>query len=105
MYSYGSGLASAMFSIRVVKDVSPSSPLRRLLASVEDVPSRLKSRSEILPEDFVKTLEIREKAYHASSYTPVGSLQSLFPGSFYLENVDKMFRRTYSRKSKVESSE
>jgi hydroxymethylglutaryl-CoA synthase len=94
-----------MFSLRVGKDISPGSPLRRILASVEDVPSRLAARCEVLPQDFVETLEIREKVYHANTYTPICSLQNLFPGSYYLENIDKMFRRTYLRKPKVDSSD
>jgi len=97
MYSYGSGLASAMYSLRVSMDIIPDSSLSVLLTSVQDIPARLASRLEVSPEEFVKTLEHREKAYHTSSYTPCGSKEELFPGTYVLENIDKMYRRSYSR--------
>ncbi|KXJ16686.1 hydroxymethylglutaryl-CoA synthase 1 [Exaiptasia diaphana] len=97
MYSYGSGLASAMYSLRVSMDTSHGSPLDVLLTSVQDIPARLAARTEVSPEDFVKTLEIREQAYHSSPYTPSCSLESLFKGTYYLNNIDKMYRRSYSR--------
>lgn len=97
MYSYGSGLASAMYSLRVSVDTSPSSSLNVLLSSVQDIPARLASRLEVSPEDFVKTLEHRENAYHSSSYTPCCPIEKLFPGTYYLENIDKMHRRSYLR--------
>ncbi|EDO36099.1 predicted protein, partial [Nematostella vectensis] len=99
MFSYGSGLASAMFSIRVSPKSSPSSPLTNLVGSLSDVPSRLACRSEVSPSDFVATLELREKTHHASSYVPKGSIHMLFPGTYYLESVDDKFRRKYGRVS------
>lgn len=42
--------------------------------------------------------ELREKAYQQKSYTPVGSVDALAPGTYYLVEVDEMFRRTYAVK-------
>lgn len=45
MFSYGSGLASTLFSFRVVGDVSA-------LSKVLDMPARLEARTVVSPEDF-----------------------------------------------------
>ena len=37
-------------------------------------------------------------------YTPVGSLENLFPGTWYITHIDNMHRRSYARKPLVESS-
>jgi hydroxymethylglutaryl-CoA synthase len=42
--------------------------------------------------------ELREQAYQQKSYTPVGSVEALAPGTYYLVEVDEMFRRTYAVK-------
>ena len=96
LFSYGSGLASAMFSLKVSSKKDELEPLIRV---VMDCYKRLDQRKEVEPEDFVKTLELREKRYNAKSYTPQSPIADLFPGTFYLVNVDDKFRRTYERKT------
>lgn len=41
---------------------------------------------------------LREKAHLQKSYTPSGSADTLFPGTYYLTGIDDMFRRTYAVK-------
>ena len=98
LFSYGSGLASAMFSFRISDDFGPSSPLNTLVTSLKDIPARLASRKEVEPAEFLETLKIREHTHNNSSYTPIGSEEDLFPGTYYLTYVDDKFRRTYQRK-------
>lgn len=38
---------------------------------------------------------LREKAHLKKSYSPAGATDTLFPGTYYLSNIDEMFRRTY----------
>ena len=99
LFSYGSGLASSMFSLRVSEDGSAGSSLAKLVSSLESIPSRLAARHEVEPEAFVATLSLREQTHHRSNYTPTCPVDDLFPGTFYLTHVDEKFRRSYSRRS------
>lgn len=97
LFSYGSGLASAMYSFRFSSDAGPNSALRALVASQSDLPARLKARRVVPPAEFEKTMKLREETHHLAPYAPTGSLSDLFPGTFYLTNVDEKHRRTYER--------
>ena len=97
LFSYGSGLASAMYSLRVSPDTAPGSPLSSLMESLSDIPAKLKARLTVRPPDFEKTMLLREKTHHSAPYKPVGALTELFPGSYYLASVDEKHRRTYER--------
>ena len=99
LFSYGSGLASAMFSFRISDDIKSSSPLHSVVTSLKDIPERLASRRQVEPSEFVKTLTAREDTHNTSNYSPSCSEEDLFPGTYYLTNVDEKFRRTYKRKA------
>ncbi|KAI8055217.1 hydroxymethylglutaryl-coenzyme A synthase C terminal-domain-containing protein [Syncephalis plumigaleata] len=90
LFSYGSGSAASMFSFKVVDDTSN-------IAQQLNIVERLASRVDVPPVEYEKVMELREKTHQLRSYTPVGDLNNLFPGTFYLEHVDDMFRRRYSR--------
>lgn len=38
------------------------------------------------------------KAYGSKDYTPVGDITRLAPGTYYLEKIDEVYRRTYAIK-------
>ena len=99
LFSYGSGLASSMYSLKLSSDATPSSPLVTLMSKVQDVPDRLRSRKVVVPGDFESMMKIREDTHHMAPYVPVGDITSLFPGTYYLEKVDDKHRRTYLRAS------
>jgi len=42
---------------------------------------------------------LREKAHLKKNYTPEGSAEHMFPGTYYLTGIDDMFRRSYEIKS------
>ena len=97
LFSYGSGLASAMFSLKFDTDNSASSPLTALVYSATGLLSRLESRKCLTPAEFEATLALREEAHMKAPYTPKSSNKDLFPGTFYLTEVDDSHRRTYER--------
>lgn len=97
LFSYGSGLASAMYSLRVSSDPSPHSPLATVAAGSTDLLARLKARTTVSPPEFEKTMKLREETHHLAPYTPVGELDSLWPGTYYLTTVDDKHRRIYAR--------
>ncbi|KAJ5371799.1 hypothetical protein N7517_003805 [Penicillium concentricum] len=91
MFSYGSGLASTLFSFRVKGDTSGIALQVRLN-------ERLEARTAVSPKFYNEMCKLREKAYQQKSYTPVGSVDSLAPSTYYLVHVDEMFRRSYEKK-------
>ncbi|KAJ5651148.1 uncharacterized protein N7484_004871 [Penicillium longicatenatum] len=92
VFSYGGGLASTLFSLRVQGDTSGIAERIRLI-------ERLEARTAVSPEFYDEMCKIREKTYQQKSYSPVGSVDSLIPGTYYLVHVDEMFRRSYEKKS------
>ena len=92
LFSYGSGLASSMFSITVKGSVSA---IKKKL----NVSQRLADRSVIEPAEYDQIMLLREKTHNMKSYNPSGSvsMENMFPGTYYLVNVDDKFRRTYAR--------
>lgn len=93
MFSYGSGLASCMYSLRVTN----TPQLSRLTQNLTDIPKRLASRKTIPPAEFEATMKLREKTHHLAPYQPVGDPGQLFPGTYYLTAVDDKHRRSYTR--------
>merc|ERR1719322_2069484 len=99
LFSYGSGMASSFFTIKISDDCSENSSLVKFSKVIEDVQSRLESRQKLAPEEFVETLNLREKAIDSAPFVPQGNVKGMFPGSWFLTNIDEMHRRTYDRVS------
>lgn len=97
LFSYGSGMAASMFALQISPDFTSGSRLERLYKNISDIPARLKQRQKISPEEFVRTLKLREDTHHLSPYTPQGPIDNLFSGTYYLTSIDDMFRRKYNR--------
>lgn len=47
----------------------------------------------------MQNCNLREKAHLQKSFTPAGSADDMFPGTYYLSGIDDMFRRSYEIKS------
>lgn len=97
LFSYGSGLASALYSLRFSSDSSPNSQLFNLMSTLADIPDRLKSRKVTPPSEFEAIMKVRENTHHLSPYSPTGEIGDLFPGTYYLDKVDDKHRRSYLR--------
>ncbi|KAF5274035.1 hypothetical protein FQR65_LT04433 [Abscondita terminalis] len=80
LFSYGSGLASTMFSITVTKDCNDNSSLYKLMSNLKDVKTRLEQRQKISPEKFVAILESRKQNCHKAPFEPSSSVKDLFLG-------------------------
>ncbi|KAF2425233.1 erg13, 3-hydroxy-3-methylglutaryl-CoA (HMG-CoA) synthase [Tothia fuscella] len=92
IFSYGSGLASSMFSLKVrgsTKEMAEKLALH----------DRLDARRVVPPQTYDDMCNLREHAHLKKSYTPTGQVDTLFPGTYYLTNIDDMFRRAYEIKS------
>lgn len=86
-----------MFSLKFDTDNSATSPLSALIYSASGLLSKLESRKCLTPAEFEATLALREEAHMKAPYTPKSSSKDLFPGTFYLTEVDDSHRRTYER--------
>ncbi|XP_028171447.1 hydroxymethylglutaryl-CoA synthase 1 [Ostrinia nubilalis] len=98
LFSYGSGLASTMYSINICNDMSAGSKLATLISSLHDTVSMLDKRECVDPQIFTDIMDVRTKNYHTAPYQPSGSIDILFPGTYYLVDIDDQRRRTYERK-------
>lgn len=99
LFSYGSGLASTMYSINICNDMSAGSKLQKLISSLHGSIGLLEKREKVEPSRFNDIMDNRTKNYHTAPYTPTGSVEALFPGTYYLVNIDDQRRRTYDRKA------
>jgi len=90
LFSFGSGCASSFFTLRVKGDTSDIRAKMNLI-------HRLAQMKVVPPQEFVQALHLREKNHNAVSYTPEGSVDNIWPGSYYLESVDSKYRRKYLR--------
>ena len=57
------------------------------------------------PKVFVETMHLMETRYGAKDYIPVSSKTTLRPGTYYVTQVDKLYRRSYARFSGETKSE
>ncbi|CAI7728927.1 unnamed protein product, partial [Closterium sp. NIES-54] len=96
LFSYGSGLMSTLFSLTVRQAADPFS--LATLTTHLDVHQLLESRTKVTPEEFVKTMHLMESRYGACSFTPATPTDCLQPGTYYLTQVDDLYRRSYARK-------
>ena len=61
MFSYGSGLASTMFSLQVSNEIEAVEPL---VHGIKDVAHRLDSRKCVAPAEFSAVLKSKEETHH-----------------------------------------
>jgi len=92
VFSYGSGLASSLFSLQVKGST-------RLLKDTLNLDERLAARNVVPPQIYDDMCEVRKKAHLQKGYTPSGSTENIVKGVYYLTEVDDMFRRKYEIKA------
>ncbi|OBT49876.1 hypothetical protein VE04_09768 [Pseudogymnoascus sp. 24MN13] len=92
VFSYGSGLASSLLSLRVAGPTGE-------LAKQVDLKARLAARRTVKPEVYDELCDLRKKAHLQKGYKPAGSAETVVAGTYYLEEVDELFRRKYSIKA------
>ncbi|KAI5699678.1 hypothetical protein M8J75_006793 [Diaphorina citri] len=97
MFSYGSGYASSFYSIKFTS----SSNLQFILDNLSEVRPKLEQRRKVDPKQFNEILDQKEETCHLAPFVPQGSVDDLYPGSWYLASVDSNFRRHYDQKSKL----
>ncbi|KAL9117402.1 MAG: hypothetical protein Q9187_006063 [Circinaria calcarea] len=92
IFSYGSGLASSLFSLQIKGDVSS-------MVDKIDLHQRLEARRTVPPEVYDEMCTLREKAHLQKNYIPKGDSETITKGTYYLTEVDDMFKRKYEIKA------
>ncbi|KUI55693.1 Hydroxymethylglutaryl-CoA synthase [Cytospora mali] len=92
LFSYGSGLAASFCSFKVVGSTEK-------MSQVLNIPARLEARRKVTPETYDSMCNLRKKAHLQKDYKPEGDASTIIPGTYYLENIDDMFKRFYSVKA------
>jgi len=78
-------------------DVSPDSPLAKIVAVLKDVPQRLAARRVVPAAQFEETLNLRENTHNLAPYTPTGEVSQLFGETYYLTDVNDKHHRVYEK--------
>lgn len=91
MFAYGSGFASSFYTMTVKGDTTE-------IKEKMDLVNRLANMKVVPCQDYVDAMVLREKNHNAGQYTPAGSLDNIWPGAYYLEEIDAKYRRKYGRK-------
>lgn len=94
IFSYGSGLASSMYSVKIKGGLH----LEKLVNNIAGIEEKLNSRKKVTPQQFSDILEQRAKSSHLAPYTPIGSVDGLFSGTWYISEIDDKHRRKYAKK-------
>lgn len=97
VFSYGSGLCSTMYSLTITKDHAEGSELMKLVSGLSYIKPQLEARQKVSPTDYTKVLDWREQNCHVVPFVPQSSISNMFPGTYYLVEVDDKYRRTYKR--------
>lgn len=94
MFAYGSGIASSFFTIKVKGDTSE---IKKNL----DLVNRLAAMKVVPCQEYVDSLKLREEHHLTKAWVPKGSVENIWPGGYYLEEVDGKYRRKYGRVPKA----
>lgn len=52
---------------------------------------------QVAPKEFVETMQLMETRYGAKDFIPVSSKSTLRPSTFFITQVDALYRRSYDR--------
>ncbi|KAJ4713041.1 3-hydroxy-3-methylglutaryl coenzyme A synthase [Melia azedarach] len=96
LFSYGSGSTATMFSLKLSEGQHPFSLSD--IVSVMNVAEKLNSRHEFPPEKFVEVMKLMEHRYGAKDFVTSKDSSLLPPGTYYLTEVDSMYRRFYAKR-------
>jgi hydroxymethylglutaryl-CoA synthase len=102
LFSYGSGLASAMFSLKVKQNEANKGArftLEKILSVLNEQKVKLaETRCEIEPEAYDAYLHEREQTHKQAPKQAKFSQETLYPGTWYLTSIDDKYRRSYDYK-------
>ena len=93
MFSYGSGLASTIYVLKINNDM-----YKNIIKRNMDIYNLFNDRIKLNPYQYELILVNKEKLYLTNNYIPTGKIEDLFPNTYYLTKVDEKWRRFYKKK-------
>mmetsp|Transcript_1533 Transcript_1533/g.2336 ORF Transcript_1533/g.2336 Transcript_1533/m.2336 type:complete len:509 (-) Transcript_1533:1649-3175(-) len=93
VFSYGSGSAASMFSLRFNRGVDK-------MRTAINLQNRLSQRTKLTPEEYTQRLSEREQKYKSGVPTQIIHNEkptNMFPGTYYVKSIDPLGRRQYAR--------
>ncbi|EFC50763.1 hydroxymethylglutaryl coenzyme A synthase [Naegleria gruberi] len=99
MFSYGSGLASAMFELQG-RETTHKKHRYQLddIKNILDLPNRLNNRIEVSPEQYSSIMDANMETYLKHDFVATNPTDYIDSGSYYLDRVDDKHRRFYLKK-------
>ncbi|KAL9644241.1 hypothetical protein ABK040_005702 [Willaertia magna] len=99
MFSYGSGLASAMFELQG-RETTHKKNRYQLddIQKVLDLENRLNNRIEVAPEHYDEIMSKNVEVYLKHDFVSESPIDYIEQGAFYLDKVDNKYRRFYLKK-------
>ena len=98
MFSYGSGAMATMYKLTCRK---PTNQQRFSICGISrclNLDQVLVDREKVHPSELDFALETRAKMHNTKApYSPLYPSGRLFPGTYYLTNIDNKWNRSYSR--------
>jgi len=105
LFSYGSGLASSMFSVVISENVDQRFTLEQIHKNLnQQKDMHIQNRVEIEPSLYDKYLNKRESIHSLVPHESNLKQSCLYPGAWYLKSIDKNYRRFYERNTNDEKS-
>lgn len=90
-FSYGSGMAASMFTITVNNDIT-------YITDKLNLQNILDNRIKRSPDEYEADIKLREDIHLRKNVKPVGSIDHLAKGTYYLTEIDDRFKRYYNIK-------
>lgn len=101
MFSYGSGLASTLYELRIREEREERFSLSSMKEKM-DVERRIYNRKRYSAEEYNEIFLLREKMYsELKGYKTKGNVAELEEGTYYLEECDEYFRRSYGQRTPI----
>eukprot|EP00903_Cladosiphon_okamuranus_P006122 g6026.t1 len=104
MFSYGSGFVATAYSFKARKPTLGGAFSLGGMQKAMGIKERLEDRLGRTPEEFSQAMDLREQSYGKAGYQPSGTTDTLFPGTFYLAEVNSKYHRRYERATVAASS-
>ena len=97
MFSYGSGSAATMFAIKVTDNIDDLQKLKSHFASLPK--DLVNKRIKVHPEYFNRLVSDLENNHKRKPpLKPEFPIESFWPATYYLVEIDGLYRRTYKLK-------
>lgn len=106
VFSYGSGSMASMYHMEFFSNnTDENSPFTiAKMAKCMNIEERLNARIKCTPQEFNDVMDIRQQRHGQKSYIPISSMNNLFDGTFYLEEINDMYERKYRQYNAAKSS-